>query len=319
MHVMLIGDLGTPHSTGSHLVRALQDNGHDVLEVNERPHIWVELARPPQWAQAIDFVVWNSTPGYAPFETYDEQAAFLNICSDKGIPVVGYHLDLYWSIPEREQWVAERPFFRSDLVVTADGGHQERWENAGVDHVWFPPAVLGSECERGNFREEFASDIAFVGSWAGTYHRISTHRHELVGWLKSKYGARCAFWPKRGQHAIRGQDLRDLYASVRVVVGDSCMVPHLTHYWSDRVPETTGRGAFLLHPYVEGLLQKHPHLWTWPAGHWDHLAAQIESVLRNDEERQRITKLNREDTLLNNTYERRMMQLVELLQERNLI
>ena len=41
-------------------------------------------------------------------------------------------------------------------------------------------------------------------------------------------------------------------ASVDAVVGDSCLVPPTRLYYSDRMPETIGRGGLLIHPYVEG-------------------------------------------------------------------
>lgn len=318
MHVMVIADIGATHSTGNHLCRALEANSHIVYRVDEKG-CWPDLEA-MKWVKMPDFVIWNSTPGYAPDYTYDLQYGFLNNCEARGIPVVGYHLDLFWSIPERERWVTERPFFRSDLVVTADGGHDERWEEAGVNHVWFPPAVLAAECVPGTYREEYAADVAFVGSWVpGVYHRRSKHRAELVMHLKTKWGSQTRFWPEHGEPAIRGADLRDLYASTKVVVGDSCNVPHLKNYWSDRVPETTGRGAFLLHPTVGGLATKHPHLATWPAGDWSELDHMISGFLENEEHRERRRKLNREDTLLNHTYEIRVRQLVELLQERGML
>ena len=316
---MLIGDLGTPHTTGSHLVRALHNNGHVICQVNERPEIWAPIGRGQGWlTRETDLVVWNSTPGYAPEETYDDQRTFLRRCKDAGIPTVGYHLDLYWSLPEREHWVKERPFFRSDLVVTADGGHPEEWEKAGVDHVWFPPAVLGADCTPGVFRAQYASDIAFVGSWSGGYHRESAHRMELVGWLKGTYGARCKFWPPRARPRVVGQDLNDLYASTKVVVGDSCMVPHLSYYWSDRIPETTGRGAYLLHPYVEGLEEQHRFVDTWRAGEWPQLQETIEDALADRGHRLLTAADARKETLEHHTYEVRVRQLVELLEERKL-
>ena len=318
MHVLLIADLGVDFTTGSHLKRALELNGHTVTGVNERPHVWSDLDPHSDY----DFVLWNSTPGYAPPETFEYQQAFLARCRDYGCPVVYYHLDLYWGLPQREQWIKERPAFQGfgcDLYATADGGHDEQWADAGLDHVWFPPGVLEADCTPGVFREEYASDVAFVGSWNG-YHRESVHRMELVGHLKSRWGSHVRFWPKRGQPSIRGQDLNDLYASTKVVVGDSCLVPRLKRYWSDRVPETTGRGGHLLHPWVEGLSEFHPHVQTWEPGNWAMLDATIEGALDDsDGKAANLRAASQAVTLKFNTYEVRMRRLVDAMNEKGLL
>lgn len=326
MHVMAIADIGAEHSTGNHLCRALEANGHTVTRINERPEMWVDGRQ--RWGRRgrrHDFVIWNSTPGYAPPETYDNQLYFLQACKDAGTPVVGYHLDLFWGLPERERWVYERPFFRSDLVITADGGHDERWEAAGVNHVWFPPAVLAAECVPGTFREEYAADVAFVGSWVpGVYHRRSKHRQQLIRWLEAiglRRDITVKFWPEEGQPAIRGADLRDLYASTKVVVGDSCMVPHLKNYWSDRVPETTGRGGLLVHPEVDGLLDQHFHVFRagWQTGNWEELDAMIGRLLDDPDRAWALREQQQSETLARHTYEIRMNQLVELLQKEEML
>ena len=53
---------------------------------------------------------------------------------------------------------------------------------------------------------------------------------------------------------IRGKELNDLYATAKVVVGDTlCKGFNYPYYFSDRLFETTGRGGFLIHPYIKGL------------------------------------------------------------------
>jgi len=233
-------------------------------------------------------------------------------------PIVGYHLDLWWGL-DREHRIYESPFFRCDLVCTADGGHDDRWEEAGVVHQWMPPAISRFEANRGTPRREYKSDIAFVGSGQGGYHTESQHRHQLIEWLSSTYRDRVKFWPLAGQHAVRGTDLQDLYASAKVIVGDSCNVPNLSRYWSDRVPETLGRGGFLLHPTVEGLDQVHPDLVTWTAGDWEHLRSLIDCFRDLPEARAASTESTYRHTLAFNTYEARMKSLIATLKERHLL
>lgn len=314
MRVLYVGNFRAEHSTENHVARALEHNGHDVIRVQESRELW---AKKPDsvFLDETDFVLWTTTYDYAPPSTFDAQRHFLVEMGERGIPVVGYHLDLWWGL-DREHRLRESPFFSVDLLCTADGGHDEQWAEINPMHVWFPPAVSLAECELGTFREGYAHDVVFVGSWQGGYHAESWHRHQLVKWLKRRVAV---FYPRPGEHALRGEALRDLYASAKVVVGDSCMVPSLRRYWSDRVPETTGRGGYLIHPWVEGLPEAHPWLTMWQAGEWDTLGDLIDMALADDDKRREIAEKNRAHTMKHNTYERRMEQLVDVMRERNLL
>ena len=255
MRVVQIGNHGPPHSTETHLRRALEQIGHTVYPVQESA---TGYRRATQLAtgRRADLVLWTWTYGLGPSTAYGEQRLMIDRLRKAGIPIVSYHLDR-WHGLEREPMIETAPFFRTDLVCTADGGAP--WESAGVVHEWFPPAVLGSECLPGTPRDEYRSPLAFVGSWRPGYHVEWQHRPDLIRFLRDRYGDRCSFWPRPGEHAVRGSDLRDLYASVDLVVGDSCLVPYsdgtpVSRYCSDRIPETLGRGGALLHPYVPGVV-----------------------------------------------------------------
>jgi hypothetical protein len=270
-------------------------------------------------------VLWTHTHGYGPPKTHGRQAKFCESLRRRGVPVVGYHLDRWWGL-QREYQVVEEPFFNdTTLVVTADGGHDEDWSKLGIDHVWFPPGVSARECETlGTPRDEYRSELAFVGSWQGGYHAEWQHRQQLVEWLQDTYGNRCAFWPRRGEHAVRGQDLRDLYASVQVLVGDSCLAGSAHSYCSDRIPETLGRGGFLVHPRVAGITDgthytEGTHLACWQLGDWGELQATIDHYLANESERYLVATRGRAHVLEAHTYEVRMQQLVDELAARGLV
>lgn len=332
LRVAYIGNFGPSHSTENHVAQALMNNGHEVVAYQENgPGFWrtyLDDIASGTFEHA-DFVMWTRTGwdyrqhGYSTqAEALDLQRRVLDGLRQHARIVVGYHLDLWWGL-KREHQVFEEPFFRSDLVVTADGGSDEKWTDAGVNHVWFPPGVSAPECEPGMFQDRFASDIAFVGNWAGEYHQESEHRFALVRFLQDNFADRIRFWPIPGWPAVRGADLRDLYASTKVVVGDSCLVgTGHANYWSDRIPETLGRGGFLLHPDVPGLAEEFPKRLPlpWEANDWDALGSNIEFVLSMaPAERQEWTSEGRSWVLANHTYEVRMRQLVELLRERGLI
>ncbi len=323
MRVAYIGNVGpgsAPHSTENHVRRALEHNGHQVLPIHEQRFDWSPGAVPHD----VGFVLWTHTHGFAPERTHTRQERFLHAMRVRDVPTVGYHLDRWFDL-RRERQLGE-PFFRCSLVCTADGGNQDRFAERGIEHVWFPPGVSAGECEPGTYRPELVSDVAFVGSWQGGYHQESAHRAELVDWLRQTYEERCRFWPAPGEHAVRGEALRDLYASANVLVGDSCLVGTGKNrsYISDRIPETLGRGGLLVHPYVEGvtdgtLYEDGEHLVTWNPGRWDELAGHLDWLLSDDGARERISKAGREHVLEHHTYEVRMRQLVDLLRERALL
>lgn len=320
MHVAYVGNFEPPHSTENHVAQALEANGHAVVRLQEQSFGWDPKRVPP----GTDFALWTHTHGYGPPSTHGRQAKFCEALNRRGIPVVGYHLDRWWGL-QREYQVAEEPFFNSTtLVVTADGGHDDQWASLGIDHVWFPPAVSARECEPGTPRDEYRSPIAFVGSWQGGYHSEWQHRQQLVEWLADTYGDRCAFWPRRNEHAVRGRDLRDLYASVDVLVGDSCLAGSAHSYCSDRIPETLGRGGFLVHPRVAGITDgdtylERVHLACWELSDWDMLRRTIDGYLADDVARHQVATRGREHVLANHTYEVRMRQLVQMLADRELV
>jgi hypothetical protein len=248
--VLYIGNFEPAHSTENEIRKALHSLGHDVVTVQEGRVPYADVPAIALSAQP-DFVLWTHTHGLGPPATHWEQAAMLGTLAARGIPTVAYHLDRWWGLERQAQ--TNEPFFQCEFVCTADGGHDTEWEQIGVEHIWMPPAISHEELGRGTRTARYESEIAFVGSWQGYGHTAWTWRPQMIAWLQETYGNRIRFWPEPGQHAIRGPALRDLYASVDVVVGDSCLVGDATRYWSDRIPETIGRGGLLIHPNVEGL------------------------------------------------------------------
>lgn len=319
LRIGYVGNFGPEHSTENHVRQALEANGHTVLQLQENDRrTWEVLADPMVAAEAtVDLVLWTRTGWDWPLHTgwswefaIDMQRRALEQLRRRGVPTVGFHLDRWWGLA-REHQVADEPFFTCDLVVTADGGHDDRWTAAGVNHVWMPPAVSRTEAlrePRSNART--VPPVVFVGSWRG-YHDEWPYRAELIAWLQRRYRRQVGLYP-RGGRAVRGQELVDLYRKATVVVGDSCLAGGATRYWSDRIPETVGRGGFLVHPMVEGLAEHFgpEHLATYDLGDWDQLGAIIDHHLAHPELAAATAAAGREHVLAHHTYERRMEQLM---------
>lgn len=312
MRIAYIGNFVPEHSTENHVKTAWESHGHEVVRIQE--------GEQDQWEKLISnmpkihLVLWTRTADLAAKVGHKTQWRMLAAAEQLGVPTVGFHLDRWWGL-SREATVWEEPFFRCQYVITADGGHQAEFKSVGVNHFWLPPAVSLPETELGTATEEYRSQIAFVGSWMPGYHAEWTHRPELIQWLIDNY-PQIKFWPRANQPGIRGQALRNLYASTDVVIGDSCLVGAPCCYWSDRIPETIGRGGFLIHPYVEGLEEHYDpgkHIVTWDVGDWESLRTAIDWHLESPEDRQRISTGGRDHVRKHHTYEKRVSQILEIV------
>lgn len=313
MRIAYVGNFVPEHSTENHVRQAWIDEGHEVVRVQEgEPG---ELQTLIDRVRDVDLILWTRTADLAAKVGTRAQWELLTAADRANVPTVAFHLDRWWGL-NREATVWESPFFRCRYVITADGGHQDEFASVGVNHFWLPPAVSLPETEPGEAQAKYRSPLAFVGSWQGGYHKEWTHRADLVRWLQLKYRNDIKFWPQPNQPGIRGEELRNLYASVDVVIGDSCLVGNATRYWSDRIPETIGRGGFLIHPYVEGI-EDHftvgEHITTWGIGHWNVLKNEIDMALGSPELRKRVAAAGREHVREHHTYNRRVNQILEIV------
>lgn len=315
MRVAYIGNFEPEHSTENHVARALRNNGHVVEQFQEhKVEEWERLVRALDGVQSnISMVLWTRTIWNPPI-SYTTMRRMQMVAKDRRIPTVSYHLDRWWGL-NREQEVKESPFFRNDIVITADGGHEADFKAQGINHVWMPPGVSRDECLRvPQPRSTYMHDVVFCGS-SHHYHSEWHYRLRLVTWLQQTFGSRLGLYPQ-DQPALRGQDLVDLYGNAKVMVGDSCLNGNAHHYWSDRIPETLGRGGFLIHPYVEGI-EDHftdgEHLVLYPLEDFGRLHELIEYFVARDDLRQQIATKGKDHVLAYHTYERRMEQVVDLV------
>lgn len=326
--IAYVGNFGPEHSTENHVRQAAERVGHTVVPLQENTvDTWAALAamRP---ADAPDLLLWTRTgwpwpemTGWSWEEAQTVQADVLDHMADLGVPTVGFHLDRWWGL-DRAHQVLEEQFFRCDLVVTADGGHPDHWADAGVAHLWLPPGVLLAECERPvSARPPRVPPVVWVGSWQHYHPEWRDYRVELITRLRRRYRNRMGVYP-RGGRGLRGAALTDLYGAARVVVGDSCLAGGATRYWSDRIPETLGRGGLLVHPEVDGLAEHFTpdvHLLTYPLGDWAALFDRIDWALANPDAAQAIRDAGRAHVMAHHTYEVRVGQVLDECYSRELL
>lgn len=321
-----LGNFEPPYSTENEYLHAFRTAGHTVHPVQEGDSkALVNLLEDIRRGQEFDFVLWTRTKSLADKIGDAGQWELAHTCRRASIPLVGVHLDV-WIGLQREHQIVSDPYFKAcDLLCTADGGHQDQWKAYGVNHRWLLPAIGERWIGQGDPQDKYRTPIAFVGSWQGSYHREAMHRHELVNWLQRTYGDLVGFWPKSGQSAIRGRELNDLYASVDVVVGDSCRVDDAGYYCSDRVPETLGRGGLLLHPWTVGINAEQGDPFYvgemgWKAGDWKGLKAKIETVLALDPAVRDFGRLMCVEYISGqHTYTHRTAELITLMKQERLL
>ncbi len=317
LRILQIGNGQVPFSTESDLRRAWLANGAEVTFIQENePHAFRRAARD---VADHDLVMWTKTDWSPPVDRSDMWRLLL-AAERAGVPTVAYHLDLFLGLPRATQ-VPDHPFFYCDLVCTADGGHEDEWLRLGVNHYWTPPGVDEGALEPAQPSEHYRSEVAFVGSWS-SYHP-EDDRLALVSFLRRRFGDRLGLWPKPGHPAVRGDDLRTLYASVDVAVGASCLAGKIDRYVSDRLMECGARGAFQVWPHIPGifpdLYEDGHHLLTFPAGDYEAMAERIEWALGHPTERQAMADAARRRTAERHTYTVRMRELVAVLHDRGLL
>lgn len=314
--ILAFGNFQHPFCSEVHFARELESLGHLVHRLQEPPgggnvDTIAEIHRLVARHQ-LDLVMWTRTWGMPPGVT----TALWRALEDEGVQTISRHLDLYVGL-QREANVMHDPFWTTGTVFTPDGDptSQAWFEDHGINHVYSPPGVVSDECVPGTFRSELAHDVVFVGSPASAYHPEWRHRGQLLHFLERTYGKRFVRYGP-GAKRMRGQDLNNLYASAKVVVGDNLCLPGHTRYSTDRPWETVGRGGFLLQPYSPGM-EEHfadgQHLRWYNYGEFGELKQMIDGYLDDSDERHRIATTGQEHVRTTATYRHRFAADLETL------
>lgn len=313
--ILYVGNFTRPWCTEVHLAASLRALGHRVVEVQENTCDWATL---PDLADAelAHMLLWTRT---WPAEM-DVVRPVLRELSARGVPSVAYHLDLFLGL-DREHQVTDQPFFACDLLVTPH--RSARWSELGVNHLWQPPGVFHVETDQvpADQRRWGRYDVVFVGSHPYPHAEWEPTRTALIGAFQKEFGHRFKVLPERGR-PLRGRELQTLYATVPVILGDSCMAGVADGYWSDRVPETLGRGGLLLHPECgddigpEGAwYADNVDLLAFPAGDVDEAVHLARTALANPEMVAGVAAHGRATVLGRDTYVHRMDTMLQHVED----
>lgn len=310
MKIVFLGNFIVPYTTENDLAWSYEKLGHEVVRLQEDRTTGEDVLKKAQSADILHYVHTHGWETYG----YRSMAEVLRSLKRQGVPTISTHLD-YWRGLKREEDVANHPFWNTQYVFTADGGNNDWYRSKGINHHYLKAGVVERDCYIGEFKQEYNYDVVFVGS--RNYHKEWPYRPQLIKWLEDTYGDRFAHFGGDGKGVVRGKDLNDLYASAKVVVGDTlCLGFDHPEYWSDRLYETTGRGGFIIHPYIKGLENDFvlgEELVTYKYGDFDELKSKIDFYLQHAERRNQIQQAGHDRTRRDHTYTNRVSQVIETL------
>lgn len=326
MKIAFLGNFSVDYCSEVHYLKTLRKLGHEVITIQEgADSIMGELLE--KELLDCDIFFWVHTHGW--------KTQGLGYALDKikgmGIPVVGYHLDLWMGIERQKDlendsyWKWMDYFFSVDQLMVNYLNSKEDMPKA----FFLRAGVFEDECYIAEKKAEYKHDVIFVGSRG--YHKEWPYREKLISWLETTYGKRFAHYGGGGLPTKRGSELNALYASAKIIIGDTlCKNFDYPYYLSDRIFETTGRGGFIIHPYITGIemsfklgdkddsglhyLKDTREIATYKFNNFDYLKYQIDYFLKNEEEREWIRLRGHERTKRDHTYTNRLTEILNIVQ-----
>lgn len=268
-----------------------------------------------------DALFWVHTHGWKPQgKSMREVLLTLKL---NGVPSFGYHLDL-WKGIARETDLQHDDYWLVDDFFTVDKLMAD-WLNTQPDKPrghFLQAGVVERDCYLGAKVDRDFPEVVFVGS--RNYHPEWPYRPMLIDWLKATYGSRFQHYGGDGAGVVRGDTLNRLYANSKIVVGDTlCKGFNYPYYTSDRVYETTGRGGFLIHPYITGMETEFvdgKEIIFYDYADFKGLKQLIDYYLEHDYQREAIRRAGYKRTKAQHTYTNRLSHIlatVELLHSTN--
>jgi glycosyltransferase involved in cell wall biosynthesis len=306
--ITFLGNFRVDYTTETHHTKTLESMGHQVIKLQESEATSEDVLNN---AISSDLFVWVHTHGWNTPGRITMQDTLLEL-KKHNIPSMTYHLDLWLGL-NRQKDLRRKPVYQYiDHFFTVDSKMADWFNsNTSVKGHYLPAGVYDKEC---SYTPTTAKEeVIFVGS--KTYHPEWPYRPKLINFLSQTYGARFNLYGREGRGIVRGHELNNLYASTKVVVGDT-LCPNFTYpdYWSDRIYETLGRGGFLIHPYIKGLekeFEDKKHVVFYEYNNLDQLKQLVDYYLEHEEEREEIRKSGHELVKNNYTYKNRWEHILK--------
>jgi len=285
-NIVFLGNFRVDYTTESHHVKTLESMGHKVIKLQETEAKSEEVLAA---ARKSDLFIWVHTHGWKTPGRLTMSNVLKQLKNEK-IPTMTYHLDLWFGLKRQKDLSSDPVYKEIGHFFTVDSKMAD-WFNkkTNVKGHYIPAGVFDKEAIY-KPTKTLSHEVVFVGS--KRYHPEWKYRSQLIDWLQSTYNKRFEHWGNDGIKTIRGKNLNHLYASTKIVVGDT-LCPNFSYpnYWSDRVYETLGRGGFIIHPYISGMEKEFTdkeHLVFYEYKNFKQLKELIDYYLEHDEEREKI-------------------------------
>jgi hypothetical protein len=308
--ITFLGNFRVDYTSETHHANTLESLGYNVVRLQETADTTGKILRE---ALTSDLFVWIHTHGWNTPGGLTMEQVLLEL-RDAGVPTMTYHLDLWFGL-NRQKDLTRHPVYQHIGHFFTVDSQMADWFNTktNVKGHYLPAGVYDKECSYTPASPE--RDIIFVGS--KSYHPEWPYRPKLINFLEQSYPDRFSLYGREGIKTVRGQELNELYASTKVVVGDT-LCPNFKYpdYWSDRIYETLGRGGFLIHPYINGLdkeFEDKKHVVFYEYNNWNQLEDLINYYLENDKEREKIRKAGHELVKKSYTYKNRWQSILKEL------
>lgn len=285
-NITFLGNFRVDYSTESHHVKTLQSMGHKVTKLQETQAKSEEVL---SYAKKSDLFVWVHTHGWKTPGRINMSTVLKQLKNDN-VPTMTYHLDLWFGIKRQRDLSTDPVYKEIGHFFTVDSKMAEWFnKNTSVKGHYLPAGVYDKEAYY-KPAKLFTHEVIFVGS--KRYHPEWKYRGQLIDFLGKTYEKKFEHWGNDGLGTVRGKNLNQLYASTKIVVGDT-LCPKFSYpdYWSDRVYETLGRGGFMIHPYIEGMEKEFTdkeHLVFYEYKNFSELQSLINYYRDHDEERETI-------------------------------
>jgi len=286
------------------IATAFEDNGVEVIRMEDSGITNAQYLEKIKEVKP-DFVL------FAKCSVMNSGKDLIDSIKKLGIPTVSWTFDLLIGHPPREHIVDSLDWLKCDYNFLTDGGHEQEYKNHGINKITLRQGIPEKYCYIAEPDEKYKHDIVFVGTHNPTY----PYRQRTMRFLKETYGDRFKWYGFDDAYEIRGDELNKLCASAKIMIGDSMFAEN---YWSNRIYELVGRGAFLITPNIEGLdkeFEYYKEIVPYNIADWEGLKAKIDYYLIDGKARDKIRKAGFKRVKENYLYKHRVKEFLKIWSE----
>ncbi len=292
LKILYIGEFSERWTSESYIAKSFEALGHSVKRIQETTVSDDNIINESK--KDYDFLL------YAKLRINGDQGCVLKNVS---IPKVCWFFDIYPETPREGR--LKQPWIKlADHFFTTDNGHQDFYRSKGINHKCIRQGIFHEEAKDGEYKSKSKTKIFFSGS----YNHWFSPRQKFIDFLQRTYQKDFRMTRK----TVRQTALNNAIASAEIVVGHNIRFPQ---YWSNRIYEMLGRGAFFITPAVDGLEEEFEdgkHIVCYEDMNWLDLKSKIDYYLdlSNIGERERIKRAGVEHCRNNFTYKHRINELL---------